>query len=133
MDSDRPNTTENVSKIDKETVNPKNDMSSGNQIDEDTLRGIWSTLPTQLRNRPRWQARNVRPTEDNPRPTDWNVEDLRKEHYSVGYPDPDYFRRYITELARRHPETKVEDDVIRLTNQGLLYCERNVRGFQRDF
>jgi hypothetical protein len=30
MDSDRPNTTENVSKIDKETVNPKNDMSSGN-------------------------------------------------------------------------------------------------------
>jgi len=36
-------------------------------------------------------------------------------------------------LANRHPEIQLEEDVIRLTNQGLLYCERNVRGFQRDF
>jgi hypothetical protein len=106
-------------------------MSSVNRVDEDTLRGIWTTLPTQLCNRHRYQARNVTPTDDNPGPTDWKIEDLRKEHYSGGYPDSAYFSRHITELARRHPEIQVDGDVIRLTH--LLYCERNVRGFQRDF
>lgn len=100
-------------------------MSSVNQIDEDTLRGIWTTLPTQLCNRHRHQARNAKPT-------DWKIEDLRKEHYGA-YPEAEYFRRHLTELANRHPEIQVVEDVIRLTNQGLLYCERNVKGFQRDF
>jgi hypothetical protein len=108
-------------------------MSRVDQIDEDTLRGIWTTLPTQLCNRHRDKARNKKPTPDNPRPTDWKIEDLRKEHYSGGYPDSSYFKRHITELARRHPEIQVEDDVIRLTHQGILYCVRNVRGFEKDF
>ena len=107
-------------------------MSSVNQIDEDSLRGIWTTLPTQLCNRHREIARNRVSTPDNPRPTDWNIEELRNEFYG-GYTDAEYFRRHLTELANRHPEIQVEGDVIRLTNQGLLYCERNVKGFQRDF
>lgn len=108
-------------------------MSSDNQIDEDTLRGLWTTLPTQLCSRHRERARNVAPTDDNPRPTDWKIEDLRREYYEGGYPNAEYFRKHITELARRHPEIRVEGDVIRLTNQGLLYCVRNVKGFQTDF
>jgi hypothetical protein len=107
-------------------------MSSETQIEEDSLRTIWTTLPTYLCNRHRQQARNVSPTDDNPRPTDWNIEDLRRDYYGA-FTDARYFRRHLIELANRHPEIRVERDVIRLTNQGLLYCERNVRGWQRDF
>lgn len=101
-------------------------------IDEDTIVGIWTTIMIQLCNRHRTQARNVRPTTDNPRPTDWKIEDLRAKYYRA-YPDPAYFRIHITELANRHPEIEVEGNIIRLTTQGLDYCEKNVSGWQRDF
>jgi hypothetical protein len=90
-----------------EQVDNVRSLRSGSQIDDDTLRGIWTTLLTQLCNRHRERARNIKPSDDDPRPTDWKIEDLRKEHYSGGYPDSTYFRRHITELARRHPEIHV--------------------------
>ena len=105
------------------------------RIDEATIEGIWTTIMLQLCNRHRTQARNVKPTADNPRPTDWKIEDLRKRHYKGGYPDAEYFRRHIVELARRYPEIQVNEkgDVIRLTSKGLDYCEKYVRGWQKDF
>jgi hypothetical protein len=62
----------------------------------------------------------------------WITEELRNEFYSA-YTDPNYFRRHITELANRHPELQVEGDVVRLTPNGLDYCEANISGWQRDF
>jgi hypothetical protein len=40
------------------------------RLDEATLERIWSNLPTHMCERRRRQARNVRPTADDPKPTD---------------------------------------------------------------
>jgi hypothetical protein len=95
------------------------------RIDEGTLEKIWTTLPDQICHRHRTMARNQQPT-------DWNIEELRSEFYSA-YADPTYFRRHVAELANRHPELQVEGDVVRLTHNGLDYCEANISGWQRDF
>jgi hypothetical protein len=110
-------------------------MAAGEEIqriDEGTLEKIWSTLPNLICHRHRTLARNVRPTADNPRPTDWNIEEHRTEYYS-SYADKDYFMRHLVELANRHPEIQVAGDVVRLTPQGLDYCEANIPNCQRDF
>jgi hypothetical protein len=100
--------------------------SDDNQgIDEGTLEKIWSTLPNLICHRHRTMARNQQST-------DWNIEELRSEFYSA-YTDPTYFRRHIAKLANRHPQLQVEGDVIRLTSDGLDYCEANIPGWQRDF
>jgi hypothetical protein len=100
--------------------------SDDNQgIDEGTLEKIWSTLPNLICHRHRTMARNQQST-------DWNIEELRSEFYSA-YTDPTYFRRHIAELANRLPQLQVEGDVIRLTSDGLDYCEANIPGWQRDF
>jgi hypothetical protein len=104
-------------------MNMASDENQG--IDEGTLEKIWSTLPNLICHRHRTMARNQQSTE-------WNIEELRSEFYSA-YTDPTYFRRHIAELANRHPQLQVEGDVIRLTSDGLDYCEANIPGWQRDF
>ena len=94
-------------------------------IDEGTIENLWNTLPNQICHRHRTMARNGQPT-------DWNIEELRNELYGA-YENPTYFRRHMVELANRHPELQVEGDVVRLTPEGLDYCEANVPGWVRDF
>ena len=107
-------------------------MAEDTRIDEGTLERIWSNLMNHLCERHGRQARNVNPTSDNPRPTDWEIENLRNGRYG-GYDDAAYFRRHLAELANRHPEIQIEGDVIRLTPQGVDYCNSNFPGWQREF
>jgi hypothetical protein len=102
-------------------------MAGENQdIDGGTIEKIWATLPTQICHRHRTLARNQKPT-------DWNIEELRKEYYNGGYRDPEYFRRHIVELANRRPELQIEGDDLRLTPQGIEYCIANIPGVLDDF
>jgi hypothetical protein len=107
------------------------DENENQRIDDATLEKIWATLPNQICHRHRILARNVKPTPDNPRPTDWNIEKLRKEDYS-SYGEK-YFRNHMIELANRHPEIQVEGDAVRLTPQGVEYCKANIQGVLDDF
>jgi hypothetical protein len=58
---------------------------------EEDIEKVWPGLILHLCSRHRIDARNGRPT-------DYKIEDLRKEHYS-GYTESKYFRKLIYELA----------------------------------
>jgi hypothetical protein len=94
-------------------------------IDEGDLQKIWVNLMMHLCRRHRDKARKREPT-------DYRIEDLRKEYFGA-YTDSEYFRRHIVELSNRHYEIQSEGDVIRLTPRGLDTCVSYVPEWQRDF
>ncbi len=92
---------------------------------EEDIERVWLSLMQSLCSRHRINAQNERPT-------DYNIEDLRKEHYS-GYTDNKYIRKLIYELAKLHREVQVDADIIRLSRFGLDDCEKYDPTFQRNF
>jgi hypothetical protein len=62
------------------------------RLDEATLERIWSNLPTHVCERHRRQARNVRPTADDPKPTDWKIEERPR---NISVPSRWYYRRCV--------------------------------------
>jgi hypothetical protein len=94
-------------------------------MSEEDIEKVWPGLMLHLCSRHRINARNERPT-------DYKIEDFRKEHYS-GYTDSKYFRKLIYELAKLHREIQVDADIIRASRFGLDNCEKYDPTFQRDF
>ena len=47
-------------------------------------------------------------------PTDYEIENLRQDHYSA-YEEAQNFRRLIYELAKIHREIQVDENIIRVT------------------
>jgi hypothetical protein len=68
----------------------------------------------------------------NGRPTDYSIEDLRRDNYPA-FDSSEYFRQILDNLARIHAEIQIDGDIIRLTKYGLNNCDRFDPTFQRDF
>ena len=94
-------------------------------MSEEDIKKVWPGLMLHLCPRHRINARNESPT-------DYKIEDLRKDHYA-GFTDSQYFRKLIYELARLYEEIQVEGDIIKLTKYGLDNCEKYDPTFQKDF
>lgn len=91
----------------------------------DDVEKVWRTLMTHMCPRHRNNTRNGKPT-------DWDIENLRTEHYDA-YTNPDYFRSVLRELARRHGEIQIKGNAMGLTEEGLKNCSKYDPTFQRDF
>jgi hypothetical protein len=94
-------------------------------VDEGDIEKVWRTLMGHLCPRHRTNKRNGRET-------DYEIEELRTDHYGA-FIDSGYFRRIIAWLVKKHPEVEVDGNIIRLTRFGLDNCEKYDRSFQRDF
>ena len=94
-------------------------------VSEREMQIVWRNLMSYLCSRHRTTRRNGRPT-------DYNIEELRRDHYEGGFPDAYYFRRLISWVAKQHREIEVDRDVIRLTRFGFDNCEKYDPTFQRD-
>jgi hypothetical protein len=86
---------------------------------------VWTNLMRILCRRHRSNARNGLPT-------DYNIEDLRRDHYSGFHSNQD-LRRILNELARIHAEIQIEGYIIRLTTYGLNNCNKFDPTFQKNF
>jgi hypothetical protein len=100
---------------------------AANQLQEGDLDKIWSqtNLLRILCERHRIQARNSHST-------DYPIEVLN-QHYG-GWPDSNYFRMCIGELARIHlDEIQVQGNQIQVRRQGIINYSRTNSNFQLDF
>jgi hypothetical protein len=93
-------------------------------VSKEDIEKVWRNLMQHLCRRHRENRRNGRPT-------DYRVEDLRRDHYEA-FTDTNYFRRLIVWLTKQHPEVEVEEDIIRLTRFGFDSCSNYDPKFQKD-
>lgn len=100
-------------------------MTSKSEVPEEDMEQVWINLMLYLCPMHRSNARNGRPT-------DCNIEELRKDRYGA-FTDSNHFKKIIYALAKRHREIEVEDSIIRVTQFGLDNCRKYDPTFQRDF
>jgi len=101
-------------------------MNSTNEPSDEEVRQFESGIMLVLCRRYRIKAGNGKPT-------DYNIEEFRNEHYA-GFTDIVYFKRMLEKLSvLNNKEIEVDGDIIRVTKDGIDNCKEYDPTFREDF